>query len=125
MCLRSSLLVFALTFLSGIGFTLLPTFIFEKYEPAFTKEEAELMIGQPVRNAFQTKFTAVQCSESGRKCSSTKVGERGVITSIKETAPNRYFIVVKWESNQSKEAMFSYCGRMTTRVSLEFKDAQK
>lgn len=125
MRLRLLFLVFVLALLLGIGFSKFPTLAYERFEPAFTREEAESMIGRKVRNAQQTELIAMQCSEDGRNCERTEVGARGTVKNIRETSPNRYFIVVAWENNQSKEPMFSYCGRTTTRVSLELEQAQK
>lgn len=67
MRLNLSLLTFALAALLGISFTQFPTLIFEWYKPAFTKQEAESMVGQYVRNARQTEFIAMQCSEEWAK----------------------------------------------------------
>ena len=125
MRLKLSLTAFALAIILGISVSQLPTLAYEWYEPAFTKQEADSMVGRYVRNAEQTEFIAMQCSESGRNCSETKVGARGIIKGIKETKPNRYFIIVQWEGNLNNEAILSYCGRMTARVSLRFDETQK
>ncbi len=125
MRLKLSLLAFALAILFGVSFSRMPTLAYEWYAPAFTRQEAESLVGKYVRNAEQTEFTAMQCSESGRICSETKVGARGIIKAVKEIKPNRYFIIVQWEGSSNGEAILSYCGRMTARVSLRFEETQR
>lgn len=125
MRLKLSLTAFALAILLGISFSRLPALAYEWYAPAFTKQEAESMIGKSVRNAEQTEFVTMQCPENGGNCAETKVGARGIVRGIKEVSPNRYFIIVQWEGDLNNEAMFSYCGRMTTRVSLRFDEIQR
>ncbi len=95
MRLKLSLMAFALAILFGVSISQLPTLVYEWYAPAFTQREAESLVGKYVREAEQTEFIAMQCSESGRTCSETKTGARGIVKGIKETTPNRYFIIVQ------------------------------
>ncbi len=120
MRLPVSILSFALTCLIGVGFAHLHTLAVEWYAPAFTREEASMIVGHRVRNIYWTdRFAGMKCPASGGVCAVVKVGEHGSVIGIEEVSPNRYFFVVRWDEPSQGEPMLSYFGRMTRRVFLE------
>jgi hypothetical protein len=115
-----SILGFVLTCLLGIGVAPLYTLTVEWYAPAFTREEASMMVGRRVRNIHWTeKFSGAKCPANGGVCADVKVGERGSVIGLEEVSPNRYFFVVRWDEPGGGEPMLSYFGRRTRRVFLE------
>jgi len=120
MRLSVSILGFILTCLIGIGAPHLHTFTVEWCAPAFTREEASMMVGRRVRNIYWTdRFSGAKCPANGGVCADVKVGERGSVIGVEEVSPNRYFFVVRWDEPSEGEPMLSYFGRMTRRVFLE------
>jgi hypothetical protein len=120
MRVSASILSFVLTCLIGIGAAHLHTFTAEWCAPAFTREEASMMVGRRVRNIYWTdRFSRAKCAANGGVCAVVKVGERGSVIGVEEVSPNRYFFVVRWDEPSEGEPMLSYFGRMTRRVFLE------
>jgi hypothetical protein len=120
MRLSVSILGFVLTCLLGIGFAPLYTLAVEWWAPAFTKDEASMMVGRRVRNIYWTdRFSGTKCPANGGMCADVKVGERGSVIGMEEVSQNRYFFVVRWDEPGECEAMLSYFGRRTRRVFLE------
>jgi hypothetical protein len=120
MRLSVSILGFVLACLLGIGISPLYTRTVEWCAPAFSREEASMMIGRRVRNIYWTdRFSGAKCPAKGGVCAVVKVGEYGSVIGVEEVSPNRYFFVVRWDEPTGGEPMLSYFGRMTRRVFLE------
>jgi hypothetical protein len=120
MRLPASILSFILACIIGVGFAHLYTLAVEWYAPAFTKEEALMMVGRRVRNIYWTeRIVGSKCPADGGICADVKVGERGSVIGIEEVSPNRYFFVVRWDEPTQGAPMLSYFGRMTRRVFVE------
>ena len=120
MRLPTAILSFVLACVIGVGFAHLHTLAVEWYAPAFTKEEASMMIGRRVRNIYWTDRSAgSKCPINGGICADVKVGERGSVIGVEEVSPNRYFFVVRWDEPRQGAPMLSYFGRMTRRLFIE------
>jgi len=120
MRLPVSILSFILACAIGAGSAHLHTLAVEWCVPAFTREEASIMIGRRVRNIYWTdRFAGAKCPAQDGACADVKVGDRGSVTGIEEVSPDRYFFVVRWDEPSQGEPMLSYFGRMGRRVFLE------
>lgn len=120
MRILSSVLSFVLVFATGLGLAHAYTLAVEWHTPAFTEEEAAVMVGRRVRNTYWAdEFAVMKCPESGGACADVPAGERGIIIGLNEVSPDRYFLVVRWDESGRGEPMLSGFGRMTRRVFLD------
>lgn len=125
MRLSLSVLSFVTACFLGIGAAHLATVAIEWYSPAFTKEEATMIIGSRVRNIYWTDtYRGAKCPVIG-VCADVKIGERGRVIGIKEVSPNEYFFVVQWDEPSQGEPMLSYFGRMSRRVFIEIDNTHR
>ncbi len=98
--------------------------IYEEIYPLFSREEANHLLGKRVRNKFfSEEFAGMKIplnAEENFISEKVEVGETGQVVALQEIN-HGFILVIKWDKqNKFGRDMFSYDGRFSSRVFLEF-----
>ncbi|HKF23846.1 MAG TPA: hypothetical protein VKE93_19895 [Candidatus Angelobacter sp.] len=93
----------------------------ERLHPGFSRDAAHAKIGMRVQSLPQPGNTGlVKCPLMEGHCLICRGGEQGTIIETQRVAPNRYFLVVRWdEGAQDGTALYSYLGTYAFRISVK------
>ncbi len=120
-----SIFVFAAALFVGVFSMPMKTpTIYERFYPTFSEKEAKALLGKRVKNKYYSKeLVGMKFSlnaETNYISEPVQVGETGEVFML-NPLPNGYGLVIKWDKKDKYgRDMFSYDGRFSSRVFLEF-----
>jgi len=121
------ILIFAATLFVGVFSSPMenPT-IYEKFYPTFSEKEAQTLLGKRVKNKYLSKeLVGMKFSlnaETNFISEPVQVGETGEVFRLNPLPKGGYGLVIKWDKkDEYGRDMFSYDGRFSSRVFLDFK----
>lgn len=120
-----SIVIFATALFVGTFFSSeeTPT-IYEKIYPNFSKKEANFLLGKRVKNKFSSdRVLGMKYpldAETNFIAEKTQIGETGEVIALQQINDG-FILLIKWDKqNKLGKDMFSYDGRFSSRLFLEF-----